>query len=70
MQYMMNVQRELDNHTVLEVGYIGSCRKLESLRAFRSIPGATGTVLERRPSESAAFRKWMAAARPATTAWA
>ena len=28
----MNVQRELDNHTVLEVGYIGSLsRKLESL---------------------------------------
>ena len=51
MQYMMNVQRELDNHTVLEVGYIGSLsRKLESLRAFNeSIPGATGTVLERAP---------------------
>ena len=51
MQYMMNVQRELDNHTVLEVGYIGSqSRKLESLRAFNeSIPGATGTVLERAP---------------------
>jgi len=51
MQYMMNVQRELDSHTVLEVGYIGSLsRKLESLRAFNeSIPGATGTVLERAP---------------------
>ena len=51
MQYLMNVQRELDNHTVLEVGYIGSqSRKLESFRAFNeSIPGATGTVLERAP---------------------
>jgi len=51
LQYMLNVQRELDNHTVLEVGYIGSqSRKLESLRAFNeSIPGATGLVLERAP---------------------
>jgi hypothetical protein len=51
MQYLLNVQRELDRATVLEVGYIGSVsRKLESLRAFNeSIPGATGSVLSRAP---------------------
>jgi Carboxypeptidase regulatory-like domain len=51
MQYMMNAQRQLDNQTVLEVGYIGSqSRKLESLRAFNeSIPGTVGSVLQRAP---------------------
>src|SRR5262249_10117644 len=51
MQYMLNVQRELANNLLFEVGYLGSLgRKLESLRAFNeSIPGATGTVLSRAP---------------------
>ncbi len=51
IQYLWNVQRELDRVTVIEVGYLGSLsRKLESLRAFNeSIPGATGSVLSRAP---------------------
>jgi hypothetical protein len=51
IQYLLNIQRELGGNTALEVGYIGSVsRKLESLRAFNeSLPGATGTVLERAP---------------------
>ncbi|MFN7931306.1 MAG: carboxypeptidase-like regulatory domain-containing protein [Blastocatellia bacterium] len=51
LQYLLNVQRELRNNLLLEVGYLGSVsRKLESLRAFNeSIPGATGSVLSRAP---------------------
>jgi hypothetical protein len=51
IQYMLNVQRELANNLLFEVGYLGSVgRKLESLRAFNeSIPGATGSVLSRAP---------------------
>jgi hypothetical protein len=51
VQYMLNVQRELANNLLFEVGYLGSVgRKLESLRAFNeSIPGATGSVLSRAP---------------------
>lgn len=51
LQAMLNVQRELSNNLLLEVGYLGSVgRKLESLRAFNeSIPGTTGTVLQRAP---------------------
>jgi hypothetical protein len=51
LQYLINVQRELRNNLLLEVGYLGSVsRKLESLRAFNeSIPGATGSVLSRAP---------------------
>lgn len=51
LQAMLNVQRELGNNLLLEVGYLGSVgRKLESLRAFNeSIPGTTGTVLQRAP---------------------
>jgi hypothetical protein len=51
MQYMLNVQRQLANNLLFEVGYLGSLgRKLESLRAFNeSIPGATGSVLARAP---------------------
>jgi hypothetical protein len=51
MQYMLNVQRELANNLLFEIGYLGSLgRKLESLRAFNeSIPGATGSVLARAP---------------------
>ena len=48
---MINIQRELRNNLLLEVGYLGSVsRKLESLRAFNeSIPGTTGSVLSRAP---------------------
>jgi hypothetical protein len=51
IQYLFNVQRELDRQTALEAGYMGSMsHKLESLRAYNeSLPGATGTVLERAP---------------------
>ncbi len=51
LQWMLNVQRQLSNNLLLEVGYLGSVgRKLESLRAFNeSIPGATGSVLSRAP---------------------
>jgi Carboxypeptidase regulatory-like domain/TonB-dependent Receptor Plug Domain len=51
IQYMLNVQRELGNNFLLEVGYLGSVgRKLESLRAFNeSIPGTVGSVLQRAP---------------------
>ena len=51
IEYLLNVQRELSHDTALEVGYIGSVsRKLESLRAFNeSLPGATGSVLQRAP---------------------
>ncbi len=51
LQYLVNVQRELRNNLLLEIGYLGSVsRKLESLRAFNeSIPGATGSVLSRAP---------------------
>ncbi|MGH9849485.1 MAG: carboxypeptidase regulatory-like domain-containing protein [Blastocatellia bacterium] len=51
MQYMLNVQRQLANNLLFEIGYLGSLgRKLESLRAFNeSIAGATGSVLSRAP---------------------
>jgi hypothetical protein len=51
IQYMLNIQRELGNSLLLEVGYLGSVgRKLESLRAFNeSLPGTTGSVLSRAP---------------------
>jgi hypothetical protein len=51
VQYLLNIQRELGGDTALEVGYIGSVsRKLERLRAFNeSLPGATGSVLQRAP---------------------
>jgi hypothetical protein len=51
LQYMLNVQRDLGNNLLLELGYLGSVgRKLESLRAFNeSIPGTTGSVLSRAP---------------------
>jgi hypothetical protein len=51
MQYLLNVQRELANNLLVEIGYLGSLgRKLESLRAFNeSIPGTTGSVLSRAP---------------------
>jgi hypothetical protein len=51
LQAMLNVQRDLGNNLLLEVGYLGSVgRKLESLRAFNeSIPGTVGNVLSRAP---------------------
>jgi hypothetical protein len=51
MQSMLNVQRELANNLLFEIGYLGSLgRKLESLRAFNeAIPGASGSVVSRTP---------------------
>jgi hypothetical protein len=51
IQYLFNVQRELDRNTALEVNFMGSVsHKLESLRAFNeSLPSATGAVLARAP---------------------
>lgn len=41
---MLNVQRELANNPLLEIGYLGSIgRKFEWLRVFNeSIPGTVG----------------------------
>jgi len=51
IQYLLNVQRQIGNNLVLELGYLGSVgRKLESLRAFNeAIPGATGSTTARSP---------------------
>lgn len=50
-QYLVNVQRELDRSTALEIGYLGSrSRRLERMFAFNeAIPGATGSVVSRQP---------------------
>jgi hypothetical protein len=50
-EYLFNVQRELGNSTVVELGYLGSIsRKLESLRAVNeAIPGTVGSVQNRSP---------------------
>jgi hypothetical protein len=50
-QYLFNVQRELDNSTALEVGYLGS-RSYRLERMFdwnETIPGITGSVQSRKP---------------------
>lgn len=51
IQYMFNIQRELGQETVIEVGYLGSVsHHLERMRAFNeAIPGATGSVKSRQP---------------------
>ncbi|PYV41478.1 MAG: hypothetical protein DMG06_16990 [Acidobacteria bacterium] len=51
IQYLLNIQRELDSQTVLEVGYLGSVsHRLERLRAFNeALPGTTGSVASRQP---------------------
>jgi hypothetical protein len=50
-QYLFNVQRELDNSTALEIGYLGS-RSYRLERMFdwnETIPGLTGLVQSRKP---------------------
>ncbi len=48
-QYTFNVQRQLSNSTVLEVGYLGSIgSKLQRLMSYNgSVPGATGSNADR-----------------------
>jgi hypothetical protein len=51
LQYLFNVQRELDGSTALEVGYLGS-RSYRLERMFdwnETIPGVTGSVQSRKP---------------------
>jgi hypothetical protein len=51
LQYLFNVQRELDAHTALEVGYLGShSYRLERMYDWNeTIPGVTGSVQSRKP---------------------
>ncbi len=51
IQFMANVQRELDRQTALEVGYLGSVsRKMESYRDYNiPRPSPTGSVASRLP---------------------
>ena len=50
-EYLLNVQRELGQNLVVEVGYLGSIsRKLEFLRAVNeALPGTTGSAQTRAP---------------------
>jgi hypothetical protein len=51
IQFLFNVQRELDRQTLIEVGYLGSLsRKLESYRDYNiPQPSPTGSVASRQP---------------------
>ncbi len=51
IQYLLNIQRQLDRDTVLEVGYLGSVsRKLEQYRSFNyPDPSPTGSFVSRTP---------------------
>jgi outer membrane receptor protein involved in Fe transport len=51
LEYLLNIQRQLTNDMLLEVGYLGSAsRKLEFLRAVNeSLPGTVGSVQTRAP---------------------
>jgi hypothetical protein len=51
LQYLFNVQRELDSSTALEVGYLGShSYRLERMYDWNeTIPGITGSVQSRKP---------------------
>jgi len=51
LQYLFNVQRELDAHTALEVGYLGShSYRLERMYDWNeTIPSAIGSVQSRKP---------------------
>jgi hypothetical protein len=51
MEYLANIQRDLGNDVVLELGYLGSIsHKLEFLRAVNeSLPGTVGSVNSRAP---------------------
>ena len=46
MEYLLNIQRQLSNSLVFEIGYLGSIsRKLEFLRAVNeSVPGTVGSA--------------------------
>src|SRR5207247_1379006 len=51
LQYLFNVQRELDSSTALEIGYLGShSYRLERMFDWNeTIPGVTGSVQSRKP---------------------
>jgi hypothetical protein len=51
LQYLFNIQRELDNSTALEVGYLGShSYRLERMFDWNeTIPGLVGSVQSRKP---------------------
>src|SRR5262245_48571923 len=51
LQYLFNVQRQLDSQTALEVGYLGShSYRLERMFDWNeTIPGVTGSVQSRKP---------------------
>ncbi len=51
IQYELNIQRQLSNSTVLEVGYLGSqSHRLERMYAFNeALPAPTGSVTDRSP---------------------
>jgi hypothetical protein len=51
LQYLFNVQRELDKSTALEIGYLGSrSHRLERMFDWNeTIPGTTGSIQSRKP---------------------
>src|SRR5439155_18771796 len=51
VQYLFNIQRELDKSTALEVGYLGSrSYRLERMFDWNgTIPGTTGSIQSRKP---------------------
>jgi Carboxypeptidase regulatory-like domain len=51
LQYLFNVQRELDSSTALEIGYLGSrSYRLERMYDWNeTIPGVSGSVQSRKP---------------------
>jgi hypothetical protein len=51
LQYLFNVQRELDRSTALEIGYLGSrSKRLERMYDWNeTIPGLVGSVQSRKP---------------------
>ena len=50
MQFMLNVQRQLDSQTVVEAGYMGGLsRKLQSYRDWNFTTPGTGTITARLP---------------------
>ena len=50
-EYELNIQRQLSNSTVLEIGYLGSQgHRLQGAMLFgAAVPSATGTILSRNP---------------------
>ena len=51
VQYLFDVQRELDASTAIEIGYLGSkSYRLERMFAYNeALPGVTGSVSSRQP---------------------